>query len=71
VGQDDRQELSWQELQPQKRQLLHGRGARGWRRQEARAKPVGDGKYLGSLHVAEAPRGDVAVSGNGAQSGDF
>jgi len=38
--------------------LRHGRGDRGWRRQEEIAQPVDDGKYLGGLLVAEAPRGE-------------
>jgi len=71
VRQDDRQELGWQELQPlNQMRLRHGRGGRGWRRQEEIAQPVGNGKTLGSLFVAEAPHGDLAVRGHGAQSGE-
>jgi len=49
--------------------MRHGRGGRGWRRQEEIAQAVDDGKALGGLLVGEAPRGDVTMRGHGAQSG--
>ena len=52
------------------RRLRHGRGGRGWRRQEEIAQSVGDNKAFGGLLVCEAPRGDLTVRGDGAQSGE-
>jgi len=69
MREDDRQELAWQELQPLKQMRLRlDRGDRGRRRQEEIAQPVGDDEALGGLLVVEAPRGEMTVRGDGAQS---
>ena len=71
MGEDDRQELGWQELQPLKQMRLRlDRGDRGRRRREEIAQPVDDSKPLGSLLVGKAPRGEMAVRSHGAQSGE-
>jgi len=67
VGQDDGQDLGGQELQPWSKRSRFEQQHSSWWRQEEIAQPVGDGKALGGLLVGEAPRGDLAGSGNGAK----
>jgi len=63
AGQDDGQELGGQ-LQQRGSRLSRG----GWR-QKVGAQLGSDGEALGSLLVAEARRGELALAGRGAQGG--